>query len=152
MSFQHSTVAVACSVYHISLSVCQAQPHSSPASSACLTHQCSWTMPTIELSMGVLNWQLESFNGVAGSHGYSIINCIRTGHLHEWKCISSKFGMETWSDSVSYSPHLSWKVPSQLQMFSSWLIIPLPFPLLLREWYLPWEVIISMIWINELAF
>lgn len=61
-------------VYHISLWLCQVQPHSPPASIASLTHQCNWTMPTIELSMGVFNWQLGSINGVASSHGYSTIS------------------------------------------------------------------------------
>lgn len=65
-------------VYHISLFLCQVQPHSLPASVASLTHQSHRTMPTIELSMGVFNWQLGSINAVASSHGYSTINYIRT--------------------------------------------------------------------------
>lgn len=65
-------------VYHISLLLCQVQPHNPPASGASLTHQSDRTMPTIEFSMGVFNWQLESINAVASSHGYSTINYIRT--------------------------------------------------------------------------
>lgn len=133
-------------VSHMSLLPCQVWPQSPPSSSASLTHRSDWTMPTIELSTHVFNWQLESINAESSSYDNSTINHI---HIHDWKYI---FGLIEDGNVVGlcHSPKLSWKGPSELLMFTNWLISPSCFPPVVHEWYLPWKVVISMIWKNEL--
>lgn len=146
MPFQHLTVAVTW-FWCLTCPSCPAKyGHRVPLPPVLLWLRSDWTMPTIELSTHVFNWQLESINAESSSYDNSTINHI---HIHDWKYI---FGLIEDGNVVGlcHSPKLSWKGPSELLMFTNWLISPSCFPPVVHEWYLPWKVVISMIWKNEL--
>lgn len=153
MSFQHLTVAVTCFWCITSPSRSAKCSHSPPP----LRPWCFSDSPirpnnthhwTLNGCLLIDSWNLLML--LAGSHGYSTINYIYV-HIHEWKIHFQPDLRWKHGHTLCHGPLMSWKGPSELQMFRGWLTIPSPFPPRLHEWYLPWEVIISMIWINELA-
>lgn len=138
-------------LYHISLLLCQVQPHKPPPApppAVALTHQSYWTMPTIELMPLIDSWNLLILKPVA----MVTAQYDTYVHIHEWKYIFSRICERTVESLCVTGLWSSWKTLETCRCLEADSHVRLPFPGPLHEWYLPWEVIISRSWTNELTY
>lgn len=112
----HITAAL---LYHISLLLCQVQPHKPPPDpSSCGGSDSPILLNNAHHWTDAFNWQLEPINTEASSHGYGTIQYICA---YSWMKLHFQQDSQLWKVSVSQAFGRPERPLRRLEMFGGWL-------------------------------